>query len=295
MPDGECEYLNEYVAVTKLGKNLYYDGMLSDETITSTVNAALEMQSIALKEGAQNLIVTASSVVRDASNRSKFLLKCNQALNIYPQVLSGKEEAKFAYSGATSDLEADIPIVMINIGGGISEIAYGTKDNLKGVHCLNVGAIKLQQKFNLSKSSSLSIIPGFSPSKQARDFIIEGLKGKVDEGIYSWLSEHKPLVLACGGTATTYAAMLKKQFIYDRDLINYTESTRKEIMSLYKRIVKMSISARMALPGMEADRAGIMPAGLLILSTILKYYKFEEFSITVRGMRMGILRYFLSR
>ena len=97
LQDGNIEPINEYVAVTELARNVSVDGMLSETAIENTIKAALEMQSIAMKEGAQNLIVTASSMIRTAKNRSAFLLKCNQSLNIYPQVLSNKEEARFAF------------------------------------------------------------------------------------------------------------------------------------------------------------------------------------------------------
>jgi len=127
LSDGTLEPINEYTAITRLGENLYNSGKLSEDAINKSVNAAVEMQAIAMNDGAQNLIVTASSIIRDAENRSKFLLKCHQAMGIYPQVLSGKEEARFAFQGAAMDIDDETPIFLINIGGGSSEIVYGTK------------------------------------------------------------------------------------------------------------------------------------------------------------------------
>ena len=122
LPDGVLEPINEYVAATKLAENIFPDGTLSESAIENTIKAASEMQAIAMKEGAQNLIVTASSIIRTTKNRSLFLLKCNQALNIYPQVLSSKEEARFTFLGATENMDSSIPIIMINVGAGGTEL-----------------------------------------------------------------------------------------------------------------------------------------------------------------------------
>lgn len=294
LPDGLIEPINEYVATTKLAENLAVDGTLSDAAMDNTIKAALEMQSIAMKEGAQNLIVTASSIIRNAKNRSSFLLKCNQCLNIYPQVLSSKEEARFAFLGSTDDMDASLPVVMINVGTSGSEIAYGTKNELKGVYCLDHGTMNLNETYKLNVPS-MSFLPGFSPSKQARNALIKELEAKVGNEIYSWLADRKPVVLACGGVAVTYAAIIKKQFIYDRALVNFTESTRKELIDVYKAMSKINDDARRQIPGMDLDRVASMPAGLLILLTILSFYNFEEFSITDKGIRLGILKYFIQR
>ena len=113
--------------------------------------------------------------------------------------------------------------------------------------------------------------------------------------IYSWLADRKPIVLACGGVAVTYSAIIKKQFIYDRALVNFTESSRKELVEIYKTVSKLNDDARRQIPGMDLDRISAMPAGLLILLTILSFYNFEDFSITDKGIRLGILKYFIQR
>jgi exopolyphosphatase/guanosine-5'-triphosphate,3'-diphosphate pyrophosphatase len=292
--DGSLELVNEYVAVTRLGENLYKTGQLSEEAMEKTVKAALEMQGIAMKDGAQNLIVSASSIIRDAENRSRFFLKCHQKLSIYPQVLSCKEEAKFTFMGATMDLDDNMPVFLINIGGGSSEIVYGTKNEIVNSSCLNIGSMKINEMFGLSNASR-SFLPSLSPPKQARNFIKKELQDKVDSEVYAWLFKNDPLVLVCGGIATTYAALLKKEPIYDRDQINYMESSRHDIMAHYKLLFKMKSQQRLRVPGMDPERSEIMPAGLLALSTILKYYKFQNFSITIKGMRLGLIKFFIEK
>jgi exopolyphosphatase/guanosine-5'-triphosphate,3'-diphosphate pyrophosphatase len=196
--------------------------------------------------------------------------------------------------GATMDLDENIPVFLINIGGGSSEIVYGSKNEIVNSSCLNVGSMKINEMFRLSNASR-SFLPSLSPPKQARNYIKKELQDKVDSEVYAWLFKNDPIVLVCGGIAATYAALLKKQPIYDRNQINHTESSRYDLMNCYKMLYKMKAHQRIKVPGMDPDRAEIMPAGLLSLATILKYYKFQHFSITAKGMRLGLIKYFIEK
>ena len=135
-PNGTIEPLNEVFATTRLGKGISHTGILSEEAIKYTLDVSKEMQDIAMSEGAEELIITATSAVRNARNKSEFLVKCHQKLNVFPQVLSGKEEAKFTYLGATYEVESENPLLTIDIGGGSTEVAFGTKNIMVGAHSM---------------------------------------------------------------------------------------------------------------------------------------------------------------
>lgn len=290
--DGRIEQIHEFVAITKLCEKLLKTGVLLEEAITRTVKAAKEMQSIALKEGAQNLIVTASSVVRSAENRSKFLVKCFQSLKIYPQVLSGKEEAKFSFIGATLDVATTRPIFLVNIEEGSSEIAFGFKTSLEGAYSFDIGCFRISEILDQGAKNkgflkSNPVLPALSHIKKELN--------KAYPEIEAWLKNNKPLVIVSGGVAVTYAAILKKQFVYDYKQINFTQSNLKNTVSTFKTLFKMKNEERINVPGMEIGRAEIMPAGLLSLHSILQTFNLDEYTITVNGLRMGIIKYFIER
>jgi exopolyphosphatase/guanosine-5'-triphosphate,3'-diphosphate pyrophosphatase len=287
-PNGHIEPINEVFAITRLGKGISHTGVLSEEAIKFTLDVSKEMQSIAMNEGAEDLIITATSAVRNAKNKSEFLVKCHQKLNIFPQVLSGKEEARFTYIGATYEVESEDPILTIDIGGGSTEVAFGTKNIMVGAHSMNMGCATLSEMFNIGKGEWI-------PQRiAAKRFIKKNLFSIVDD-VHSWLAGRKPVIIASGGTATTFAALVLKENIYDRKHINSVKVDSKMVAVFARQLSRMSIEERNKVPGMEKERAEILPAGLLILSEFLHFFSFKEISITANGLRYGVMKHCLQK
>lgn len=284
-PDGSIEPFNEFYTITKLGSDVKKDKMLSADAINHTINTVKEMRKIALEEGVSDLIVTASSAVRNAENRNRFLVKCHQEFGIFPQVLSGKEEAKYTYLGATSDVTTDRPIFTVDIGGGSTEISWGNSSMMVSGHSIDVGCVTLNDMFNLGEDYSLY-------KRIAAAHFVRKQLPPIAEEFKKWLEGRRPLVIASGGTATTFAAIYHKQSVYDRERIHTTKGRRKDVALMFRTLGKMDLKSRRRLPGMEKDRAEEMPAGLLILTEILRYFQFKRFMVSTNGLRTGILRYY---
>lgn len=283
--DGRIEPANEFYTITKLGSDVKKDQMLSADAVNHTISTVKEMRKIALDEGVADLIVTASSAVRNAENRNRFLVKCHQEFGIFPQVLSGKEEAKYTFLGATADVETDRLLVTIDIGGGSTEVSWGTSNMMVAGRSMDVGCVTLNDMFNLGEDYSLY------KRIAATHFIRKQVAAFADE-LTEWLDNRRPLVIASGGTATTYAAIYHKQTVYDRERIHTTKGRRKDVALMSRTLGKMDLKSRRRLPGMEKDRAEEMPAGLLILTEILRYFQFKRFMVSTNGLRTGILRYY---
>ncbi len=287
MPNGKFVAETEYIATTILGKDLSQNGDLSPEAMDRTIKAIGEMIEICNRKKVDDLIATTSSVVRNANNRSSFLLECHQLLNIYPQVLSGKEEAKFVYKGVSSELRKDEPIILIDIGGCSSEIAYGYRDEMIGASSFDIGTILLADKFKINGK--------FNSRRRtiAQNYTIQKLAGFQDE-LSRWAEGKNPKVFVSSGTGTSYAAVIKKEYIYDRNQVNETTSDLKELNLWSKYLRKMTVEQRLKVPGLVKERTATLPVGLIMLSTILKMFNLNKFSITTNGLREGILLHYIN-
>ncbi len=290
--DNKLEFVNEFYATTRLGEHLSVNGFLNDDAMERTYKAIDEMKKISDMEKVQELIVTATSAVRNAKNKTLFLLQCNQKFNVFPQVLGGIEEARLTYKGALSTCKnANQPVVMFDIGGGSTEIAYGTKNEMVDAFSCDFGGIHTTE--NLALVDRINYPELIFKHKMLQRQISKNVE-PFNIKFLEWLKQNEsPKVMVCGGTATTYAAILKKQYVYDRDNINSTLSNISEVMVELKKIAKLSVENRKKIPGMEDTRAKIMPAGLMILHNLLKMYKLEDFIITVDGLRTGIIKNFI--
>ncbi|MCK5844943.1 MAG: hypothetical protein KAG97_09565, partial [Victivallales bacterium] len=154
-PDGTIEYHNEHYAMTKLGRDVKKTGVLSEEAVEISIAALAELMDICREEKVDDTIITASSAVRSAENSNRFLVRCYKETGIFPQVLSGREEAEFTFRGAVSEIETNRPIVSIDIGGGSTEIAWGTHDIIVAAHSLDVGCVNLNESYNLGDEYAL--------------------------------------------------------------------------------------------------------------------------------------------
>ncbi|HBC86228.1 MAG TPA: hypothetical protein DCZ94_04665 [Lentisphaeria bacterium] len=285
---GIIEPVNEVFAITKLGKGVAQTGILTEDAINRTLDVSKEMQEIAVHEGAEDLIITATSAVREAKNKSEFLVKCHQKLNIFPLALSGKEEAKFTYLGATSEIETESPLLTVDIGGGSTEVAFGTKNIMVGAHSMPIGCVGISEMFNIGKGEWI-------PQRIAAKRFIKRQMFSIVDNVHSWLASRSPIVIASGGTATTFAALLLKENVYDRKHINSVKVESKMVAVYSRQLSRMSIEERVKVPGMEKDRAEVLPAGLLILSEFLRFFNFNDIRITANGLRYGVMRHYLQK
>ncbi|NOY75300.1 MAG: hypothetical protein GXP32_05870 [Kiritimatiellaeota bacterium] len=286
--DGSIEYHNEHYAMTKLGRDVKKAGRLSDESMETTLAALSELMEICREEKVDDIIITASSAVRSAENSNTFLVRCYKETGMFPQVLSGGEEAEFTFIGAVSEIETRRPIVSIDIGGGSTEISWGMKDLIVSGHSLDIGCVNLNETYNLGEEYVL--YKRMAAARHVRRQFA-GIAG----ALTGWLNGRKCTVVATGGTATTYAAVVSHQEFYDRRKIRMVKGRRKELALISRRLSRMGLAERRRMPGMEVDRVVEMPAGLLILTEFLRYFQFKRFSISPNGLRYGILTHYAQK
>ena len=281
---GQIKILDELGAVTKLGEGVRETKILNPDAMKRTIEICEEIFNIAHNEGAERIIVTANSIIRNAINKTEFLVACHSRLNVFPQILTGIEEANYIFNGATYDyknLEGDI--IVLEVGGDTADILFGSKDMLVGSHNQDLGFIGLTEKFK-SKSKLLNKIQ--SPLKKH----IRKVSANAVQEIKSWLDGRQPTIICCGGTATTLASIHSKQKYTDRAHINKRICLIKNAEAIAKRLGKMSLESRKALLGPEQKRAEFIHTGIYTMYALLRHLDVSNrFHITTNGMRIGIL------
>ncbi|OGV55897.1 MAG: hypothetical protein A2X49_07890 [Lentisphaerae bacterium GWF2_52_8] len=283
--DDKFETVGEFVAVTRLCDGLSHTNSLSESAIERSVQAAVEMRTIAIKEGVDDLIVTANSAIREANNRSKFLVKCHLALNIYPQLLNGIEEARFSYLGARSDLPTDQAALVLEAGYRTVRAAFGQGEDIHKAVSMPCGAMLLEEQLGPDWQHSIL-------KQKTAHSIIKKDFGKFEEDFTSWAPRSETTVIVCGDLATSYAAFLKHEF-YDRQELNSTVSNIEELSSACKHLAHLSLPDRTAIQGMDRDSAEALPSGLFILTVLLRSLGMINFRVSTAGFRWGILKSFM--
>jgi len=280
--DNGINVLYEEQHVPRLGKNVDKDRTLHPDSqnrvisVLKTFQKKLEDETPQLKE---KPILTATSAVRDASNRDEFLDKVESELGWEIRILSGNEEAETTYAGAVSVLNADeiIKPVVIDIGGGSTEFATGKGVQFKSGISLNIGSVRFTERYFLSDPPTASeILP-------ARESIREELH-KLDEAY------RNGVLIGVAGTVTSIAAIEMGLVEYESDKLNGYRLKRSTVADFIQEFseAKSEVIER-TYPPFLTGRGEVILAGILILHEFMAMTEREEIVISTGGIRHGVL------
>jgi exopolyphosphatase / guanosine-5'-triphosphate,3'-diphosphate pyrophosphatase len=268
--------------VTRLGKNLESNGGYFEKS-------SLEASELALIGIAQNLKtrsleklrVVATAAARNAQNPEDLALLVNKHLRVELEIISGEEEALLSMRGAQQAARQhfpNTPFVFLDIGGASTEIGFLEPEPL--AHSFQGGALKCHEGLGLNKIPVSDALWNEARIEIQRYFPEENFK--------KLLKNYDPAnyrAVAVGGTL-----LLATQ--YCQPLVKNSEGTlvlRKDFEDLAQLIRSKSMRDRKSMSAMDADRADILPAGILVLTSCLARLGQHEVYVTPWGLRHGLL------
>ncbi|MDX1586710.1 MAG: Ppx/GppA family phosphatase, partial [Balneolaceae bacterium] len=147
--DKTLDPLHEEQRIPRLGRGVDASGNLSDDAMQRVLTALNEYRYTLADNypDTASLTVTATSAVRDAANRDYFIDWVREETGLEIQLLSGKEEAEYTFSGALSMIPNIEEAVVIDIGGGSTEIAFGKNNLLEDSHSYDMGSVRFTERY----------------------------------------------------------------------------------------------------------------------------------------------------
>lgn len=266
---------------TYLGAGVKETRQISSEAQTRLLTVLTSYAAILSEYEVDDVICYATAAFRYTQNAAACQQQIKTALGWSVRVLSGQEEAAYTFQGALEGipLELDQPqeTVVIDIGGGSTEVIWGSHSTLERWWSLPVGAVLLKEQFSLEECLS-------AVERQAVDDYLDTQFQEID------LPAVPKNILVTGGTATTLAALLLDLTSYDINKIDGCAIAYPQIESLYEELNRLSLAQRADLPGMEAGRAAVILPAIRILLRLLARLGADQITVTVRGARYGILK-----
>lgn len=227
------------------------------------------------------LIVTGTSAMRDAENREAFLAEIKEKCGFEVEVLSGKEEARLTLLGVSlvfpESKENNESTVVIDIGGGSTELIRSKNGQSDFLVSLNLGAVALSE-------SHLHSDPPTSDE-------INRLKASIDSSL-SQVARHftgYSRFAGTAGTVTTLAAIDQVMTQYDPNKINRYQLSRTRIAQTLEHLSALPKEKRQNIPGLEKGREDIIIAGTLILLKVMEDFGFDRLHVSDYGLREGVL------
>ena len=144
----DVQPVHEESRQTRLGKGFYETRRLQTEPIAHSANAVADFARTARKHGARSIRVIATSAARDAVNPEDLISAIEAASGLKVEIISGGQEAGWAFQGVTTDPElAQAPLLLLDVGGGSTEFILGRGERTHFAHSFPLGTVRLLEKF----------------------------------------------------------------------------------------------------------------------------------------------------
>jgi len=276
--DGTRVHTRHFARITtRLGEGLLGSGRISGEAAARTSRALRTLASQARRHGAQSIQGVATYALRTADNGREVARRIAHESGVDVRVLTGREEAMLAYLSARSRLRRRYPATfMLDVGGGSAQFVAVRGTRIAGSHSLALGALRLTER-HLHHDP---ITPGEYDA--LNHDVARTVRRATDR--YAPLASHAALVLV-GGSATTALAMSRRGRGHDGDGVLRIGTLR----GLERECLRRTTAQRARLPGLPADRAAIMPAGIAVLLHFMEATHRRVAHVTGGGVREGVL------
>lgn len=266
---GRIEIVDHARAITRLGEGVDANRRLQPKPVVRTMQAIGLFAERARDAGADQIRIAGTSVLRDAADREAFACEVVERTGISFEVLSGEQEGRIAYLGATSELpEGDY--VVCDIGGGSTELS--TKGSATS---MDIGSVRLRERCLLHDPPAPAEIAHASS-------VVEKVLEQVDvpEGLS---------LVGVAGTITTLAALVLGLEEYDRDRVHLSRLERDDVERWSERLLASSAEEIIAMGPVERGRADLVGGGSLILALVMEGYGYDEVLVSERDILDGLV------
>jgi exopolyphosphatase/guanosine-5'-triphosphate,3'-diphosphate pyrophosphatase len=269
-------------ATVRLGERCAQTGRLTNEAMARAMRALANCREICRSQEVDEIVAVATSAVRESPNGKDFLDRAAIETGIEIELISGHEEARRIYLGVISALELNnLPHVIIDIGGGSTELILGRGGDPEYLSSTKVGAVRLTDLF----VSSDPITHGEFERLQN---YIQGMLERPTDDLRHKLGQEQVTMIGTSGTIETLAAMHAKEKLgaVPNPLQGY-ELSLKEIEAMLAQLRKLDLDGRTEL--VAEKRAEIIVAGALILQEAMRSLAAPKLIICERALREGLI------
>ena len=263
--------------VTRLGRGVDTSGQLAAEAIEDVCEALAGYIDAYRQLQAERVVVIATSAVRDASNSEMFLAELRERFALDARILDGAEEARLTYLGACAERPPAEKVLVVDIGGGSTELVIGDGPEVGFYASLQVGTVRHSERHiahDPPAAAELEELAG-----DVRTVISGALEGaalaQANEGI------------GVAGTPTSLAAIEQGLDPYDPERVHGYRLSLEAIQHMCSELAAMPLAERLAVKGLHAGRAPTIVAGVVILIGVMRAFGLDQIEVSEHDILWG--------
>jgi exopolyphosphatase/guanosine-5'-triphosphate,3'-diphosphate pyrophosphatase len=277
--DGSLEELDRRSIVTRLGEGVDATGRLGDEP-QRRVFAVLDEYAQAIEShGAERRLAVMTSAVRDAANGAEFAEAVRARYGLDGRTLSGDEEARLTFLGATAARDgAGAPLLVVDIGGGSTELVVGARGEVDFHVSTQAGVVRHTERHLRSDP----------PTEEEMDALAHDVRAVYEAAVAPEVREPVQAAVAVAGTATSLAAIDLGLEPYDAARVEGRVVSTERLAELRARLGALPLAERRKVPGLDPARAPTIVAGTILLAEVLEAFGLGAFEASERDILWGV-------
>lgn len=273
--DGRVTPIERRSTVTRLGRGVDLSGRLAAEAIEAACGAVGPYVATLQEMGAERVDAIATSAVRDAANGGAFIAELRERFALSARVLDGEEEARLTYLGATSEHFPEEPTVVIDIGGGSTELIVGEGRTIDWHTSLQAGVVRHSERHLTSDP----------PAPVELEALADDLRALIDRATVE--APGATAGIAVAGTPTSLAAIELELDPYDPKRVHGHVLELPNIQRMLSQLASVPLTRRTEIRGLHADRAPTIVAGVVTLIEVMRAFDLERITVSEHDILYG--------
>lgn len=259
-------------ATTRLATNINKTGILAEEPFKKSIDVLAGFRKALDKYNVAKIKTVATSAVREARNGEEFI-KAAENAGIEISIISGKEEGMLEYLGVCSGFDAGSHPLILDVGGGSSEIIYMQENNELHTESHKIGVVKMADMFDFQNGNNETL-------EKCKAYIKEFFKDvTIPNNIQNFI--------ATAGTATTLAAIDMEMTEYNFNKVNGYKISKEKVIKILNKVYSTPYNKRLEIKGMDKGREDLIIPGILIILEILNKTSIDIITVSDFGLREG--------
>ena len=273
----EVAELERRSTVTRLGRGVDTSRKLAAEAIEDVCETVADYRALMEPHEPERVVAIATSAVRDAENRGAFIGELRERFAIEARVLSGDDEARLTYLGTAHGRSDTEDTLVVDIGGGSTELVVGAGSELSWHASLQAGTVRHTERHVTH-----------DPAEPAElEALANDVRTLIDGALTGSDFAHARSGIGVAGTPTSLAAIDQALDPYDPDAVHGAKLSLEAIQRMYSQLAAKSLEERLAVTGLHPGRAPTIVAGVVILIQVMRAFGLSEIEVSEHDILYG--------